>query len=282
MPENIAPGVLYLTREDWGADESLPRLGAPAPPLQATELIEHHTTQKDTDQTPNIFETVAEAVVKMRQLQTVRPDLGDDVPYSWVRALMAYPNGARGIVLMEGRGAYRRGAHTMYHNRTGRATATLGNFMLPTEVLPYVPMINQGWGWLKQEFGLANMGTVSPPGSRVAFMHRDFRDPEDTRTWTVCPGDSMADVITLIRPELYEPIVPPEEEDFMLKLYHVKAPGDFFRVCLSDGVSQSYVFNGTTLRERQEAGELPTEVFAVLTGEEATKFLNRPAGPGLL
>ena len=200
---DVAPGVVYLDRASWGADESLPRLGEPVPVDEATEMIEHHTVQRDDDPTPNIWENVAEAVVKMRELQVIRPDLGKDVPYSWVRFLMKYPDGKRGILLMEGRGAFRRGAHTMYHNRTGRATGTVGNFQLPTDVLPYVPAINGGWGWLKREFGLQNLGTVTPQ-FRMAFGHRDFRKEDDPRTWTLCPGDSIMDVIHLIKPELEE------------------------------------------------------------------------------
>lgn len=199
----IARDVYYYTRDDWGADKSLPRLGQLVDPLEATELIEHHTVQRDDDLTPTIWESPREAIVKMRDLQTMRAaDLGADVPYSWVRFLMKYPTG-RSLLIMEGRGAYRRGAHTMYHNRTGRATATAANLMLPTEILPYVPMINEGWGWLKREFGLRNLGTVTP-ADRVAFGHRDFRDPDDRRTWTLCPGAELMAVIHLIRPETLE------------------------------------------------------------------------------
>lgn len=277
MPRTVAPGVLCLDREDWGADTSLPRLGDLIDPLEATKIIEHHTVQKDTDDTPNVYEHVSEAVVQMRKLQTIRPDLGLDVPYSWVRALMLYSNGVPGIVLMEGRGHERRGAHTMFNNRTGRATATIGNLQLPTELLRYVPMINQGWGWLKHEFGLDNLGTVTPAG-RIAFGHRDFRDPNDRRTWTLCPGQSLMDVIQLIRPELYAPPVLVPEEDGM-KVYRTHGFWGTFE-WLSDGHMKYHAFNGTKIRARQAAGFLPE--LQVVAAEDLAVFNQIPTGPAIL
>ena len=75
----IAPGVQYLSRREWGADTGLARLGGHYPGDEPTEAIMHHTVIIDNDATPNRWESAAEIIPKMRQLQKIRPDLGLDV-----------------------------------------------------------------------------------------------------------------------------------------------------------------------------------------------------------
>ena len=198
----IAPGTVYLSRREWGADENLPRLGQEYPAGEPTEAIQHHTVIIDSDATPNLWESAAEVIPKMQQLQTIRPDLGLDVPYSYVAFLMRYTH-KPGVILCEGRGPYRRGAHTKYHNRTGRAMAIEGNTSLGAPLTNYIEMLSWAWGWIKENHGLVNLGTVNPLRGGVVFGHRDFSQ-------TACPGQHMMNIIdqlTLI------PYQQQEEED---------------------------------------------------------------------
>ncbi|KKK59623.1 hypothetical protein LCGC14_3032550, partial [marine sediment metagenome] len=60
----IQSGLIYLTREDWGARTDIPRLGHPVNRLDRTEAIMHHTVIIDDDATPNRWETMAEVKAK--------------------------------------------------------------------------------------------------------------------------------------------------------------------------------------------------------------------------
>ncbi len=181
----VQPGLTLLTRTDWGADKTIPRLGVTVARSDRTEAIIHHTVIVDSDATKNLWTNLAEVKAKMRQLQTIRPDLGMDVPYNFVMFLME--NGT--IVVCEGRGLDRRGAHTKYHNRTGMATALQGNFMLPTRggLSPFIPAMSRWWGWLKYDMKLVNLGSKHPVG-RIAFGHVDL-------SATACPGDNLYAII---------------------------------------------------------------------------------------
>ncbi len=186
----IQPGLLYLTRSEWGADTNIPRLGTVVSRSERTEAIVHHTVIIDNDTTKNRWTNMAEVKAKMRQLQTIRPKLGMDVPYNFVMFLME--DGT--IVVCEGRGLDRRGAHTKYHNRTGVATALQGNFMLPINLSSFVPGMSRWWGWLRYDMKMVNLGSKHPAG-KIAYGHRDFRNPNDTSTWTSCPGDKLYVII---------------------------------------------------------------------------------------
>lgn len=199
----IAPDVQYLSRDEWGADTSLPRLGQPYPPDVPTEAIQHHTVISDNDDTPLYWENVAEVIPAMRRLQTIRPDLGLDVPYSYVGFLMQYAH-KPGLILCEGRGPYRRGAHTSYHNRTGRAMAVQGNTE-GADIRAYATMLGHAWGWIKDEHGLVNLGTARPARAEL-YGHRDLAQ-------TACPGSGAYAVLPTIKIERWQ--APPEQEDDM-------------------------------------------------------------------
>lgn len=189
----IQPGLVYLTRDDWKADKTIPRLGRTVARSSRTEAIIHHTVIVDSDTTKNLWTTIYEVKAKMRQLQKIRPDLGKDVPYNFVMFLME--DGS--IIVCEGRGLDLSGAHTKGHNYDGVATALQGNFMLPVNLTPYVPAISRWWGHLKYDMGMANLGSRHPTRG-IAYGHRDFRDPNDTSTWTSCPGDNLYAIIPLL------------------------------------------------------------------------------------
>ena len=76
----IAPRVTYVDRVGWGARTDIPRLGNKVARNIRTHVIIHHTVIIDSDATPNLWETESEVFEKMKRLQTIRPDLGDDVP----------------------------------------------------------------------------------------------------------------------------------------------------------------------------------------------------------
>ncbi|MFQ5852822.1 MAG: hypothetical protein ACE5JU_19865 [Candidatus Binatia bacterium] len=206
----LAPGLLYLDREGWDARteaEGYPRLGYTVARYKRMELILHHTVVIDRDATPNIWETEDEVKAKMRQLQTIRPDLGLDVPYNFV----AFPM-PEGIYVCEGRGEDRTGAHTHGHNTSGIGIAWQGNFELPSDVALYIPLFNKFLGWLKYDpnapgYGglyepMTNLGKVHPDG-RIAYGHRDF-------TATACPGKNLWTALDRIK---FTKIVEPEADD---------------------------------------------------------------------
>lgn len=126
-PIPSTPAITFMTREQWGANNSLPRLGFYVPPSVRTELHVHHTVSLDlNDATPNRW-SVAEATRYMRALQTARPDLGRDIPYTYVFFLMENLD----VLICEGRGLLRTGAHTAGHNTAGFGWSVAGNFDIP-------------------------------------------------------------------------------------------------------------------------------------------------------
>lgn len=270
----IAPDVEYLSRTDWGARTDLPRLGAVLPATTPTEAIVHHTVIIDDDATPNRWENPAEVIVKMQQLQTIRPDLGDDVPYSYVAFLMQYQHKI-GLILCEGRGPYRRGAHTKWHNVTGRAVAIEGNTEIGLPIDPYAPLLSQAWGWIKDEYGLVNLGNTRPDRGGIMFGHRDFRREDDRTTWTACPGRGMMAIIDQLKLTRWEAGVPEpepelEEEKEMLEL--VTTPwinGQEF-TWITNWAMRWYVANLSTMKIYQDKGKWPKEITTRMSSRSAT------------
>ena len=76
--------VTVLNRDDWGASADYPRRGYLIGPQRRTEVFIHHTVITDDDDSPNEWDSLDEVRRRMRVLQTIRPDLGRDVPYSMV------------------------------------------------------------------------------------------------------------------------------------------------------------------------------------------------------
>lgn len=195
--EHLTSHLIYLNREDWKADVTIPRLGYHVPRGRRTHAIMHHTVIIDNDATPNLWESLDEIKVKMRQLQTIRPDLGLDVPYNDVGFLMkGTHHGKRPrLVVCEGRGLDRTGAHTHGHNTEGYALSLEGNFELARDkrssVHPWVPSLSSYWGWLKYQQGMRNLGVVKPLIGLV-FGHLDFAS-------TACPGwQVMAEIMDIV------------------------------------------------------------------------------------
>jgi len=182
--------VIVLSRADWGASTALPRLGSIVDPRRRSEVFIHHTVIVDNDSTINEWESIEEVKAKMKQLQTVRPDLGKDVPYNFVAFCMA--NGD--LVLGEGRGLDRSGAHTVGHNTSAIAVSFQGNFErtpLPGNLDANLIGLGNWLRELREEKGFVNLGSEHPLG-RDVFGHQDVK-PTD------CPGKHIFDRLRLIR-----------------------------------------------------------------------------------
>ncbi len=188
---DILPGLMFVDRKGWGAKSAFSRQGHRVPRNKRTHVIIHHTVVTDkSDTSPSVWETLHEVFRNMRRLQTIRPDLGNDVPYNFVVYLMAKNNG---IVICEGRGEDRSGAHTKGHNTEGIGVAFAGNFEDETvagiEVSKRLYLLSGFLGWLKYDpshpkYGtfraMKNLGSLRP-ADRAVYFHQDFKS-------TACPG----------------------------------------------------------------------------------------------
>lgn len=119
--------ITFLSREQWSA-LSLPRLGVVVPVTQFVGLVVHHTVMVLGDYNANGYRygDLDDIGVYMRHLQgTARPDLGTDVPYSFVAFEGTNDDDA---VICEGRGFYRTGAHTAGFNSTRWGCALAGDY----------------------------------------------------------------------------------------------------------------------------------------------------------
>lgn len=188
----ITPGLMFLDRSAWGADTDKPRKGRKVARSRRTHVIIHHTVLVDSDDaTPNLWERESAIKKNMRRLQVIREaDLGADVPYSFVAFFVKRQSG---VVICEGRGEDRTGAHTKGHNTKGIGLAIAGNFETETtagiEFSKRIHLLSAFLGWLKHnpshpEYGqfkpMKNLGDFRPQGRQV-FVHRDFKN-------TACPG----------------------------------------------------------------------------------------------
>lgn len=184
--------MILLRRAEWGADKKVPRRGHPIGPLRRTEVYIHHTVITDTDTTANEWETLEDVKCRMRQLQQLRPDLGLDVPYNIVAFCMSDGE----LVLCEGRGLDRTGAHTKNHNRSALGIAFQGNFeseSLPADLDSQLVDIARWLRILRNKRGFINLGNSRPNGRQV-WGHRDAKS-----AGTVCPGQKLYDRLALIR-----------------------------------------------------------------------------------
>jgi len=182
--------LTILSRDDWGADPSLPPRGHPLGPLNRTEIFIHHTVIVDNDTSKNEFETLDEVRADMQQLQTIRPDLGLDVPYNFVAFCMSSGD----LVLAEGRGLHRTGAHTTDHNRSALGIAFQGNFedfSLPAQFDAHLQEFSNWLKDLRTNQGFTNLGT-SRPVDREVWAHRDVKA-------TACPGQKLFDLLAGIQ-----------------------------------------------------------------------------------
>jgi hypothetical protein len=183
--------VTVLSRADWGARTDLPRRGDIVGRSRRTHVFIHHTVIIDNDSTVNEWEDMDEVKRQMRRLQTVRAqDLGADVPYSMVAFCMS--NGD--LVLGEGRGLDRSGAHTVGHNTAALGISFQGNFessSLPRNLESQLAALGDWLRELRTQHGFVNLGSLRPLGREV-FGHREVKS-------TDCPGENIFTRLRLIR-----------------------------------------------------------------------------------
>jgi hypothetical protein len=188
----------YLSRLEWGANTTLPRLGFNVDPARRTEVHVHHTAAVDSsDFTKNRW-TIDNAVKYQRQLQTVRPDLGKDIPYTEVFYVLENLD----VAIMEGRGLSRTGAHTANHNTAGFGWAVAGNFDLndPDAIDVVVKSIDNRIRYLRNT-GFPNLTNTHPAG-RIVYGHRDTKS-------TACPGGHLYAALPRISLDAPTPPPPP-------------------------------------------------------------------------
>lgn len=208
--------LFIMFREEW--DKSgRPRLGGPPQPgkrfihpHERLGIIEHHTVTVDNDATKNVWEWVDEEIKPhMERLRTIRAgDLGEDVPYSWCKFCM--PGGK--LVVCEGRGNMRSGAHTYPYDGYPYNTKYMGNVWVGNfedyaiNINPWLPANNRFNGWLKYDIGMENLGPIQYHGGIPGAS-------------TACPG-------TFIKRKLSKMgyTEPEREEDdmaaLMVMIYH--------------------------------------------------------------
>lgn len=143
------------------------------PESQFVGLVGHHTVMVmgDYDHDGMTDGDLDDIKSYMRQLQTARPDLGNEVPYSFVVFPGADPADS---VVAEGRGRGRTGAHTIDYNSTRYGVAYAGN----ASVDSITPGVIDGYRWVG-----ATM-LVDPIGAKPTFGHRDVYPTE-------CPGNRL-------------------------------------------------------------------------------------------
>lgn len=180
---------LYLDRSAWGARSDLPRQGHVVPRSQFVGLVVHHTVivLADYDRDGYVHGDVDDIKRYMRSLQTARPDLGLDVPYSFV---VFQGSSEFDYVVCEGRGFDRTGAHTAGFNSTRWGLAFGGDF---TSVAPTIGML-AGVRWVGAQL-------EDPIGAQQTLGHRDTKA-------TACPGDAAYPLLVRLQPP-FAPLAPP-------------------------------------------------------------------------
>ena len=166
-PDGHAGRLTYLDRNDTGLGPL--RAGYSAPLAQFTGWIPHHTVMvmPDYDRDGFLHGDLDDIARYMRVLQSARPDLGSEVPYS---AVVFQGAGPFDVVMCEGRGPGRTGAHTPGYNSTRYAVAAAGN----TEITPVTDGMVWGCRWLASVW--------TPNASSVTVDHQGTGYP------TVCAG----------------------------------------------------------------------------------------------
>lgn len=182
--------VTYLDRAAWGAGPIT--VGYSAPHSQFLGIVVHHTVfiLSDYDRDGHTHGDLDDIRRYMQVLKTLRPDLGPDVPYSFVVFEGARPDDC---VVAEGRGFGRTGAHTSGFNSSRYGVALAGN----SSTRPVTEGVLAGYRWVGAR--LAN-----PVFAQPTIGHRDTRATE-------CPGTSLYAALPQIQP----PFADPEEDDEM-------------------------------------------------------------------
>ena len=208
--------VTVLSREDWGADPALPKLGYQVPVEQFVGLIVHHTVMvlNDTDHDGYSAGDIDDISAYMQRLQVARPDLGLDVPYSFVVFEGLTANDA---IIGIGRGQFRTGAHTAGYNSTAWGVALAGDY---THIEPTPGML--------EAIRLIGRWLADPINAMPTLGHKDT-------VATACPGALAYPLLDQVQPPFTS------EDDMTLQdLVNAMGPsarlhGGFIEIQLVDG-----------------------------------------------
>lgn len=186
--------ITFLDRRSWGASPSAVEVGYPISPAGVVGLVLHHTVFAFTDRDRDGIRggDLDDIASYMRQLQRARPDLGNEVPYSFV----VFPGATdEACVIAEGRGYGRSGAHTAGLNSTRYGVAVAGN--TDTDQ-PLTPGMIEGIKWVGRTFLSNPAGAVPTIGHQQAPPY--YQNGNNLNA-TGCPGASgMADLVQLQPP----------------------------------------------------------------------------------
>jgi hypothetical protein len=169
--------VTTLSRTQWGGGAL--KAGHLVDHHQFRGIVAHHTVMAAPR--PDIDDIIT----YMRRLQKARPDLGLEVPYSFV--VFRGPSNSD-CVVAEGRGFGVTGAHTSGLNSTRYGVAYAGN----ASVDPITPGVLAGYRWVGRRISGTAVATIG---------HRDTKSTE-------CPGHHLYAQLDEIQP-------PFEEDDDM-------------------------------------------------------------------
>lgn len=185
--------VIYLTRADWGATG--PHLGHVIDEARFTKLNIHHTVMvlRDYDGDGYTHGDLDDIKKYMRALKTSRPDLGLDVPYSFVVFRGANP---MQVVICEGRGKGHTGAHTRGQNSSSYGVAYAANTMVE-EVT---------WGMEEGVRWTGRTMLVNPAGARATTGHWESKA-------TACQGTNGRAVQGRQQPPFQEGLMTTPEEE---------------------------------------------------------------------
>lgn len=167
---------MYLSRAQVGYRTDLPRRGYLTGPISRNAFVEHHTVGGT-----RVNRTEAAALDYVRRLQTIRPDLGSDVPYNFVVSYISPLIGSDRLLVCEGRGWHRTGAHTLNHNTEFVAFSWQGDWHAGTA--PKLEEAQAALGaWAISEANLEISGHNL--ATNLVYGHREFKN-------TTCPGDNV-------------------------------------------------------------------------------------------
>lgn len=171
--------ITYLPRSQWGGGPI--KSGYTVPKTQFVGLVAHHTVSVmpdyDMDQITN--GDLEDAAQYMRFLQTARPDLGPEVPYSFNLFEGTTDNDC---IVAEGRGLGVTGAHTSGYNSTRYGVAIVGN----TNEMKMTPGLIEGFKWVGRLLS-------DPVHAQSTFGHRDVKN-------TACPGNNCYSELWMVQP----------------------------------------------------------------------------------
>lgn len=174
--------ITYLTRADWGGGPL--RRGHVVDEAQFTALRVHHTVivMPDYDRDGFLHGDLDDIKRYMRALQVARPDLGSEVPYSFV----PFPGATEDdCIIAAGRGPGVTGAHTQGQNSWTYGVSCPGNYEHETPTRGQVA----GVRWIGAKF------LKRPLAASVTLGH--YQVPGEA---TACPGRNTKPLLSQMQP----------------------------------------------------------------------------------